>query len=331
MIKNPDYDFINLKQYQASGYRWNSPPKPNAPLSITRGCPYRCQFCAAPQLNGLAIRKHSVEYMMDLIQRLYTQGTRWFNIIDDNFTFDTRYAKSFCEAVIKLNLKDAGFGTPNGIRMGRGDAELWRLMKQAGWRHLIVAPESGSAHTLELMKKDLKLDTIPRIVEEIRAAGLTSFRRSSSSVIREKPPGTLGNRCFDSQMQIQFCFPGKFPTASPERRSMTSWFSRGRSRDWLLPHNFSDGVRTYTPPEFEGFNFSRFILRMHLSLMAHQPFNIPYQIGVLFRLFKPSVVLKKLWLNVTSILRPGRQQKKALVFKPMHEQTTIAMGSLKSS
>ena len=68
----------------------------------------------------------------------------------------------FCRAVISLGLPDAGFGTPNGIRMSRGDPELWELMKKAGWRHLIIAPESGSQHTLQLMKKDLQLGIVPK-------------------------------------------------------------------------------------------------------------------------------------------------------------------------
>ena len=45
-------------------------------------------------------------------------------------------------------------------------------MKQAGWRTLIVAPESGSEHTLKIMQKDLKIEIVPRVVHEIREAGL---------------------------------------------------------------------------------------------------------------------------------------------------------------
>ena len=45
-------------------------------------------------------------------------------------------------------------------------------MKQAGWQYLVIAPESGSQQTLKIMKKDLDLRIVPRIVDEIKAAGL---------------------------------------------------------------------------------------------------------------------------------------------------------------
>lgn len=144
LIKRPDYDAIRLDYYVDNGYRWNSPPKVNAPVWVTRGCPYRCQFCAAPDLNGRPVRTHSIEYMMDWIQDLYhNRGVRWINIIDDNFTYHKKYAKEFCREVIKLDLDGLHFGTPNGIRLQRGDPELWELMKRAGWKILVVAPETN--------------------------------------------------------------------------------------------------------------------------------------------------------------------------------------------
>ena len=44
----PDYDAIDLEGYIKSGYRLHTPIKRNAPIWVTRGCPYRCTFCTAP-------------------------------------------------------------------------------------------------------------------------------------------------------------------------------------------------------------------------------------------------------------------------------------------
>ena len=321
LINIPDYSAIKLEEYVKIGYRWNSPPDPNAPLWVTRGCPYRCQYCAAPDLNGRPVRKHSIEYMMRWITQLYYErGTRWFNIIDDNFTFDVKYAKAFCKAVIKLNLKGAGFGTPNGIRMQRGDFELWQLMKKAGWRHLIVAPESGSTHTLELMKKDLKLEVVPKVVKEIRKAGL---KCQAFFII-----GYPGERLKDLEETVKlirkckfnFVFLANFHPL-PGTPVYDDLVKKGEIKDGLLPNNFADGHRAYTSKEFQNFNFSKFILKMHLLMMINDPLNIPYHFGLMFNLFSPKLVVKKFVLNIISMFFPKKFSATANYFQPMHVQS----------
>jgi|TARA_B100002003_G_scaffold229194_1_gene238284 radical SAM superfamily enzyme YgiQ (UPF0313 family) len=171
-IKIPDYESIDLAEYHRKGYSLKTKLDKNAPVWLTRGCPYTCQYCSSPMLSGRAMRKHSPEYVTKWIRQLYADGIRFINIIDDNFTFDLEYAKDICRNIISLNLKDLAFGTPNGVRMQRGDTELWSLMKRAGWKAVCIAPESGSKRTLKRMKKGLNPDVIPGIVRDIKKAGL---------------------------------------------------------------------------------------------------------------------------------------------------------------
>ncbi len=322
VIALPDYDAIRLEDYNAQGYRWNSPPIGNAPLWVTRGCPYRCQYCAAPDLNGRPVRTHSIEYMRTWIQQLYDRGVRWFNIIDDNFTYHVKYAKAFCRMVIEMDLPGAGFGTPNGIRMLRGDAELWRLMKQAGWRHLLVAPESGSNDTLERMKKDLKLGEVPRVVREIQDAGL----RCQAFFILGYPGETAADieETFRliRKCRFNFVFLANFQPL-PGTPIYDELVAKGEIEDGLLPFAFSDGIRVYTPPELLDFNFSKFILKTHLMMAASNPRNVPYHASILFHLYKPSFVAKKLLKTTWTMFRPG-EQTPAAPFAPMHEQADRA-------
>ena len=171
----PDYTEINLFGYFKKGYSYRSDVKMQAPILSTRGCPYTCDFCSAPYLNGRGIRKHSLNYLLELIENLYVNfGIRHFNIIDDNFTFDTFYAKSFCKKIIdnKHKFKNISFGTPNGIRVERTDKQLFYLMKSAGWSRLIIAPESGSQEMVDKMSKHLDLTLIPEKVKQVQNAGL---------------------------------------------------------------------------------------------------------------------------------------------------------------
>ena len=171
-IKLPDYEVIELPTYIERGYKYLTRESYNAPIWATRGCPYRCEFCASPMISGKAVRKHSPKYLVDWIHHLKARyGIKHVNIIDDNFTFHVKYAKEVCNDLIAANLQ-VTISTPNGIRMNRGDTDLWQLMYQAGWRTMFVAPESGSANTLGLMKKDLDLSVVPPIIRDMQAAGL---------------------------------------------------------------------------------------------------------------------------------------------------------------
>lgn len=175
-IKIPDYDFINFERYIENGYVFGSTNTRNAPIWATRGCPYRCAYCCVSIINGAKLRKHSLEYLMNWIKLLYQKyDIRGFSIIDDNFTLDIEYAKSFCREVIKLAYRDIQFLTPVGIRMERGDNELWSLMREAGWYKLTVAPESGSKRVLRSMGKYVDLEKAPNVahvVKDIKKAGL---------------------------------------------------------------------------------------------------------------------------------------------------------------
>ena len=171
----PDYSVIDIHAYLKKGYFYRIHKKTHAPILSTRGCPYTCDYCAAPYLNGRGIRKHSLEYLKKLIKNLYDNyGIRHFNIIDDNFTFDVFYAKAFCKMIIdnKQSFKGISFGTPNGIRIERTDQQLFYLMKAAGWERIMVAPESGSPKVLERMSKHLDLSVVPEKVKQIQKAGL---------------------------------------------------------------------------------------------------------------------------------------------------------------
>ena len=174
----PDYGAIKINEYVKNGYSYGGLYGKSAPIWITRGCPYSCSFCSASQINGKQIRRHSVQYVVKWISHLYQDfGIRQFAIVDDNFTFFEEYAKDFCRTIVGLvregHFKEKiYFATPNGIRIDRVDDELIGLMKDAGWRSISVAPESGSRKTLKRMGKNVDPDIVPGVIRRIKAAKL---------------------------------------------------------------------------------------------------------------------------------------------------------------
>lgn len=172
-----DYRRLELGEYHKRAYYYGNKlckdARLTAPIVTTRGCPYQCRFCMASRMNGTRVRKHSVRYVVDAVQMLYHDfGVRHVTIADDNFTFDIPWAEAVCEAICGLKLRDLALSTPNGIRMERMTESLAAAMYRAGWREVMIAPESGSARTLRAMNKRLDLALVPRVTAMLHRAGM---------------------------------------------------------------------------------------------------------------------------------------------------------------
>jgi anaerobic magnesium-protoporphyrin IX monomethyl ester cyclase len=129
-------------------------------VSTTRGCPYPCTYCNAPNLSGKKLRHRSVERVIEELLFLKERyNAKRFSIIDDEFTLSKKYAKSFCEGLIdaKVNMN---WDCPNGVRMDTLYPELLQLMQAAGCDALCVGIESGNERVQKLIKKKVTVDTI---------------------------------------------------------------------------------------------------------------------------------------------------------------------------
>jgi radical SAM superfamily enzyme YgiQ (UPF0313 family) len=298
-IKWPDYDAIDLDGYIRSGYRLHTTVKRNAPVWITRGCPYRCTFCTGPLQNGRKIRTHSVQYMTKLIRMLYEdKKIRQINIIDDNFTFHTEFAQEFCRAVISLNLKDLRFSTPNGIRIQRTNKELLRLMQEAGWKSLIIAPESGSKRILKKMQKDLDPDIVPEKVKDIRDAGLKCSGFFIIGYPDEQIEDINATVRLIKKCRFNFFFLNNFQPL-PGTPLYDELVRKGEIEDGLMPNNFSDGSRAYTPESLRHVNFPKLVLKLYLGLAFREPLNIPYMITQV----NPRMIIDKVWINLKQMFK----------------------------
>ena len=275
-LRLPDYEAIRLDDYLKKGYRLISSQKRNVPLVTTRGCPYGCTYCSASLINGKAVRSHSIEYLMKQIRYLYDEKRiKSFSILDDNFTFDTNYAKEFCRSVIALGLKGAEFCTTNGIRMQRGDRELWDLMKRAGWKIIIIAPESGSKRVLRLMRKGLEPKIVPPIVDEIKAAGLRVTANFIIGFPGETRADLAKTTALIKKANIDFANIHFFQPL-PGTPIFDELVRRGEISADFLPGSYEKGAARYITKSLKNFNFSRFYYKTVLYCLWRNPTYIYY-------------------------------------------------------
>lgn len=289
-INPPDYHALQLGEYLKRGYNYGGFYGRTAPIWVTRGCPFKCTFCSAPLLNGKTIRAHSTEYIVKWIEHLYHEfDIRQFSIIDDNFTYDIKYAKAFLTEIIR-RLENGWFkekiyfATPNGVRMQFLDDELLALMKKAGWEGLTIAPESGSMKTLRRMKKNLNVKMVPDIVKKIRAAGISvraffMVGYPGESVEDVKDTVKLIRSCkFDSIIIGRFVpLPGTpIYDELVELGEIPSDYMPPQTFALFTPFQEKLRHKMYNPPGFENFNLFWMLLREHIFLAFRNPYSIVY-------------------------------------------------------
>jgi len=168
----PAWDLMDPRTYpqapQGAVFRnW-----PIAPILTSRGCPYRCTYCAGHLTTGYNIRFRSIEKVLEEIEMLYSDyGVREIHIIDDNFTFKRERAVKFCNEILERGI-NISLTFPNGVRLDTLDEELLRLLKKAGCYSITLGIESGSQRILNDMKKSLKLETVEEKVALINKVGI---------------------------------------------------------------------------------------------------------------------------------------------------------------
>lgn len=160
------------------------------PIMTTRGCPFHCTYCAGHKVTGRILRHRRIESIVDEIRLVRDRwGIRTFGLVDDNFTLDLDFAKEVCRAMIRERL-GIRWRCPNGIRLDTLDAEVIRLMEQAGCFYVYVALESGSQRILDAMNRRTRLDVM---IEKVRMIRRVSKIKMLGFFIIGYPDETVGD------------------------------------------------------------------------------------------------------------------------------------------
>jgi anaerobic magnesium-protoporphyrin IX monomethyl ester cyclase len=121
------------------------------PATITefsRGCVYKCDFCASKITMSLGYRKKSPERCAEEVKIMYKLGWREFMLADDIFTSDNNWAMRVAEAIIRTGIKIT-WTCNNGIRVESANIKLFKTIRKAGCYRVSFGFESGNDEVLK--------------------------------------------------------------------------------------------------------------------------------------------------------------------------------------
>ncbi len=152
----PAWDLVDISPYKAI---WANSGKPfTLNIATTRGCPFKCNWCAKP-IYGNRYNSHSPEYITKHIKYLSdTYGVNRFWMCDDIFGLKPGWVQKF-----NIELKQSALNISYYIQ-SRVDLLLKEdtidALAESGLEEVWVGAESGSQTILDAMDKETKVSQI---------------------------------------------------------------------------------------------------------------------------------------------------------------------------
>jgi radical SAM superfamily enzyme YgiQ (UPF0313 family) len=139
-------------------------------ISISRGCPYDCTFCASAVVWGRRVRSRSCAHVIGEIRECVERwGFDHFTFNDDTFAF-----KPGSIGPIMETMRDLGATWDCHTSVHSVDQSGLRRMAESGCLKIAYGVESGSPRILSLIGKKVDLDWAKKVFAWTHDAGIMS-------------------------------------------------------------------------------------------------------------------------------------------------------------
>jgi len=214
---------------------------------VTRGCPFRCEFCSVQKFFGETYRFRPISNVLEEVRRL---RHRWMMFNDDNIIGNRAYSKELLKALIPLKKKWFGQASLSGLKA----IENVELLAKSGCTSLFIGFESLSKENLVTSKKFQNdpseyreiIDTLHRYGIAICGSFVFGFDEDDPSVFEETVSFSIQAKLFSAIFMIL--------TPYPE----TSFYHRVKNEgrlaqdQWWLLKNPEDSAPHFLPKKMTG-------------------------------------------------------------------------------
>jgi anaerobic magnesium-protoporphyrin IX monomethyl ester cyclase len=223
----PAWDIVDIPRYRAAWLRahgrlsWN--------VVTTRGCPFRCNWCAKP-LYGTRYAQRSPAGVADelaALARTVRPDHVWF--ADDIFGLTPRWIESFAEEV-----KARGVRIPYTMqsRVDLMTPSAVAALAETGCEEVWMGVESGAQKILDAMEKGTRVDQVRRATRLLRNRGIRpswflqlgypgeiwADLLATRALMREEAPHDIG-------VSVSYPLPGTafYERVREQMRTQTNW------------------------------------------------------------------------------------------------------------
>jgi radical SAM superfamily enzyme YgiQ (UPF0313 family) len=234
----PRFELLRLERYAT------------ATLQLSRGCPFRCEFCDIIVMFGRKSRYKPLAALARELDALRALGARKVFFVDDNFIGNKGKAKQtlrFLAAYQDAHGRALRFGTEASLNLA-DDPELLELFRAAGFEWAFLGLETPDAQTLrEAAKTQNTAGDMLAAVRRIYAAGVDILAGFIVGFDRDTPESFGAQRRFIERSGIMVAMVGLL-TALPR----TPLFGRLKREGRLVEgaaHGDNTGGRTNIVPK----------------------------------------------------------------------------------
>ena len=133
-------------------------------IYTSRGCPFNCIFCSSSKILGNRFRARSPESVVKEFEHIVSEyDPMTIEFVDDLFTLNRKRVVKICRKLRKRHLYDIPWACSSRINVTT--KSMLAEMKKAGCLLIYYGIESGSQRVLNLMKKQLSIEQIVKVVK----------------------------------------------------------------------------------------------------------------------------------------------------------------------
>lgn len=223
----PSRDLIDIAQYRSA---WKSSHGYfSLNIVASRGCPYRCNWCAKP-IYGDSFSVRSAALVAEEMRQLkYDFGVDHLWFADDIFGLRPKWVRELADEVQKLN---AAIPFKMQSRVDLMSPDNVSALRRAGCAEVWMGAESGSQKILDAMDKGTRVDQIAKARENLRREGIRACYflqfgypgetwhdiQSTIKLVRDTRPDDIG-------VSVSYPLPGTkfFDRVQAQLGEKTNW------------------------------------------------------------------------------------------------------------
>ncbi|HWG20401.1 MAG TPA: radical SAM protein [Terracidiphilus sp.] len=201
----PRFDLLDIERYN------------RLTVQTQRGCPFRCEFCAASIRISPTYKTKPVERILEEIRSIRSLWKRPFiEFADDNTFVDKKHSKALMRALADQEMR---WFTESDLSVAEDD-ELLKMMRDAGCAEVLIGFESTTFSALDGLEQrsNWKAKRVDRYLDAIRKVQDHGIRVNACFILGLDGSGVesfdeiwkfvQASAPFDIQITVQTAFPG---------------------------------------------------------------------------------------------------------------------------